>query len=198
MRSRGTGPGPVPDQRRHLLVRVPATSTGHPLIEAGKGPAIVGAIRVALAAGDVREAERLVQRLQHGHSQAYQPLVDLWLESEDVDPDLAAGYRSSLDLRTAVAEHSWDTAGGRTSTRTWVSAPDQALVVHRRTETSTARIEAVHPDGNHTPPLPTLLPTCSPSRPAQPGRASAGWTTMRVSHRRGAYTIVHSTEGGGW
>ncbi|MBB2922348.1 glycosyl hydrolase family 95 catalytic domain-containing protein [Cellulomonas cellasea] len=58
----------------------PATNAGLPRIEPGEGPAVVAATREALARGDVRAAERHVQRLQHGHSQAYQPLVDLWVE----------------------------------------------------------------------------------------------------------------------
>ena len=133
----------------------PATTAGTPLIAAGAGPGVVDAVRAALRAGDVRAAERLVQLLQHGHSQAYQPLVDLWLEDvgageggdaaervgagEDVGDGASSvtGYRRSLDLRTAVAEHSWETDSGessRTTTRAWVSAPDQAFLVHRRVE----------------------------------------------------------------
>ncbi|MGW6129609.1 glycosyl hydrolase family 95 catalytic domain-containing protein [Cellulomonas sp. NPDC055163] len=58
----------------------PATNAGIPRIAPGEGPHVVAAAREALARGDVRAAERHVQRLQHGHSQAYQPLVDLWVE----------------------------------------------------------------------------------------------------------------------
>ena len=55
----------------------PATVGGTPLLEAGEGPAVLGEVRAALGEGDVRRAEKLSTRLQHGHSQAYQPLVDL-------------------------------------------------------------------------------------------------------------------------
>ena len=48
------------------------------------GPAALAAAREALERGDVREAERQVQRLQGGFVQAYQPLVDLWLEQDAV------------------------------------------------------------------------------------------------------------------
>lgn len=141
----------------------PATSAGTPLIADGEGPGVVGAVRDALRAGDVREAERLVQRLQHGHSQAYQPLVDLWIEDADADAGRAdspgqsagetgarTGYCRSLDLRTAVAEHAWQIGTSLTRTRSWVSAPDQALVVHRRAETGlltpvVISLTSVHP-----------------------------------------------------
>lgn len=131
----------------------PATSAGTPLIPDGAGPGVVDAARAALRDGDVREAERLVQLLQHGHSQAYQPLVDLWLD--EVDPTTVTSYHRSLDLRTAVAEHSWQPASpeaARTTTRAWVSAPDKALVVHRRAEAGVlpplrVSLTSVHPTG---------------------------------------------------
>lgn len=158
----------------------PATSAGTPVMADGEGPGILDAARAALRDGDVREAERLVQRLQHGHSQAYQPLVDLWLEEVGdgavgvSGASAVPGYRRSLDLRTAVAEHSWEAGAGvpaaaegaagdggaagdadapgtgRTTTRSWVSAPDQALVVHRRVDAGVlprliVSLTSVHP-----------------------------------------------------
>lgn len=118
----------------------PATVAGRSLLEPGEGPRVVDEARAALAAGDVRAAERAVQRLQHGHSQAYQPLVDLLLHevgpAEEVHPDARAvtppGYARSLDLHTAVARHTWSAAGSTVVQETWSSAPHQVLVVDRR------------------------------------------------------------------
>ncbi|ACZ20500.1 hypothetical protein Sked_05400 [Sanguibacter keddieii DSM 10542] len=115
----------------------PATTAGRRHFETGEGPGIVDDARAALAAGDVRAAERAVQRLQHGHSQAYQPLVDLLLVEVDpaggaVDPEPRTGYARSLDLRTAVARHTWTGAGGTVVQETWSSAPRGVLVVDRR------------------------------------------------------------------
>ena len=44
------------------------------------GPAVIAGARTALSVGDPAAASDLLQTLQHGHSQAYQPLADLWLE----------------------------------------------------------------------------------------------------------------------
>lgn len=142
----------------------PATVAGRSLIAAGEGPRVLDDARAALASGDVRAAERAVQRLQHGHSQAYQPLVDLLVQeagpgeevraAEDLHPageahfadavhrahethraDEAATpprYARTLDLRTAVASHSWSSAGATILQETWSSAPHQVLVVDRR------------------------------------------------------------------
>lgn len=89
----------------------PATNAGIPRIAPGEGPQVVAAAREALARGDVRAAERHVQRLQHGHSQAYQPLVDLWVEQLPAAdgrawPDELAGAdeRAQLDERARVVE----------------------------------------------------------------------------------------------
>ena len=119
----------------------PATVVGHSLLAPGEGPRVLDDARAALAAGDVRAAERAVQRLQHGHSQAYQPLVDLVVQEvgpgEEAHPDDRAttlpGYARTLDLRTAVARHSWSVAGATVVQETWSSAPHQVLVVDRRT-----------------------------------------------------------------
>lgn len=118
----------------------PATVAGRSLLEPGEGPRVVDEARAALAAGDVRAAERAVQRLQHGHSQAYQPLVDLLVHevgpAEEVAPDVRAatppGYARTLDLRAAVARHTWSGAGATVIQETWSSAPHQVLVVDRR------------------------------------------------------------------
>lgn len=88
------------------------------------GPAALAAARDALARDDVREAERQVQRLQGGFVQAYQPLVDLWLEQDEAAAD---GYERWLRLDEGVAGQSW--ASG--TQEVFVSRPASVVVVHR-------------------------------------------------------------------
>lgn len=131
----------------------PATSLGSPQIRAGQGPTVLAAVRAALDAGDVPAAEREVQRLQHGHSQSYQPLVDLWLEDERADQ--VEGYARSLDLREAVAAHRWTLAGTAVHQEAFVSAPAGALVVRRWAEGPggidvTVRVSSPHPTATVT------------------------------------------------
>ncbi|WP_421740829.1 glycoside hydrolase family 95 protein [Cellulomonas sp.] len=89
------------------------------------GPAALSAARAALAHDDVREAERQVQRLQGGFGQAYQPLVDLWLDQPA--PAHVDEYTRWLRLDEGVAGHSW-TSGTQEA---FVSHPASVLVVHR-------------------------------------------------------------------
>ncbi|MGW4021962.1 glycoside hydrolase family 95 protein [Streptomyces sp. NPDC005009] len=107
----------------------PATAVGTPLIGPGEGPAVVAKARAALDAGDVRRAEDTLRRLQHGHSQAYQPLVDLELDQDA--PGDTGQYTRTLDLATAVASHAYGTGEDRVVQESWVSAPAQALFVSR-------------------------------------------------------------------
>lgn len=80
----------------------PASAAGRRVPDA---PAVIAAARDALARGAVTEAERLIRGVQYGHSQAFQPLVDLWLEQESGS---SGAYRRELDLRTGVASHECD------------------------------------------------------------------------------------------
>lgn len=88
------------------------------------GPAALAAARDAVERGDVREAERQVQRLQGGFVQAYQPLVDVWLEQEEVPVD---GYERWLRLDEGVAGQSWATG----AQEAFVSRPASVVVAHR-------------------------------------------------------------------
>ncbi|GEA86502.1 glycoside hydrolase family 95 protein [Cellulomonas cellasea] len=160
----------------------PATNAGLPRIEPGEGPAVVAAAREALARGDVRAAERHVQRLQHGHSQAYQPLVDLWVEQlpgpgERAWPDEPAAapgagtsYARWLDLRDAVAGHAWTSGGVPSEQEVFVSAPAGVLVLRRVVERAHAdlvlSVTSAHPlDDVRT----------STSDPDDDGVRGAGW-----------------------
>jgi alpha-L-fucosidase 2 len=117
------------------------------------GPLIVRAAREALAAGDVRAAEDELARLQGGHSQAYQPLADLWIEQHRPDP-VPDGYLRHLDLRTAVASHTYRTPLGRVSQEAWISAPAQAMVIRRRAQEDQPvliRLDSPHPSAVASP-----------------------------------------------
>ncbi|GIE94423.1 glycoside hydrolase family 95 protein [Paractinoplanes rishiriensis] len=99
------------------------------------GPGLLRSARTALAAGDVRVAEALLQRFQGGNCQAYQPLGDLWIGQRrpraDDEPD---AYQRHLDLRSAVASHTYHSASGRVSQEAWISHGAQALVIRRRVQ----------------------------------------------------------------
>ena len=112
------------------------------------GPAIVAAARAALADGDVHAAEETLRSLQGGHCQAFQPLADLWVEQRR--PDDLDGYLRHLDLRTAVASHSFHTRSARVSQEAWISAPAGALIVRRRVQQThdlplRLRLDSPHP-----------------------------------------------------
>ncbi len=115
----------------------PGTTNGTPLISPGEGPHVLAEVRAALARGEVRRAEKSSTRLQHGHSQAFQPLVDLWLEqqvessTDGVDAGVGA-YTRGLDLDTAIASHYLERDGLGVNQESWVSAAHQALVVTRK------------------------------------------------------------------
>ena len=118
------------------------------------GPGLVGKARAALLGGDVRAAERWLRRLQGGHSQAYQPLADLWIEQGPLLPP--EDYRRQLDIRTAVASHAYRTAAGGVSPEAWLSAPAQALVIRRRAEPAVetpvrVRLDSPHPTAAVSP-----------------------------------------------
>ncbi|GAB2604757.1 alpha/beta hydrolase [Paractinoplanes abujensis] len=92
------------------------------------GPELVEAARAALARGDVRAAEEALRGLQGGNSQAFQPLADLWItQAVAAEPTV---YQRHLDLRSAVASHTWSGPGGRVSQEAWIGP--QALVIRRR------------------------------------------------------------------
>ncbi|GAA2755259.1 glycosyl hydrolase family 95 catalytic domain-containing protein [Actinopolymorpha rutila] len=112
----------------------PVTVAGHPPVRADAAREALTAVRKALDAGDVRGAETAVRHLQYGHSQAYQPLADLWLtqSARANSEDVPAGYRRALDLRTAITSHQWTQGGVDVQQEAWSSRPNRALVVHRR------------------------------------------------------------------
>lgn len=125
--------------------------SGTPLSAAGSrrpevdGPAVIAQVRTCLARGDVATAEKLMQTLQFGHSQSFQPVADLWID--DLDDTSAAGYERTLDLGDAVAAHRW--ADGAITQEAFVSHPARVLVIRRRCAAGplnvAVRLAAAHP-----------------------------------------------------
>ncbi|MFT4260198.1 glycosyl hydrolase family 95 catalytic domain-containing protein [Microbacterium sp.] len=99
-----------------------------------RGPAALDAARAALARGDAAEAERLVRPQQTPWVQAYLPLGRVDIEVHDTSADAvsadAATLHRELDLRTAIAAHSYDSNAGRVRHETWADA-EAGAIVHR-------------------------------------------------------------------
>ncbi|WP_236045659.1 glycosyl hydrolase family 95 catalytic domain-containing protein [Paractinoplanes ovalisporus] len=107
------------------------TPSGKSVVEGG--PALIAQARAALDNGDVRTAEEALRRLQGGNSQAYQPLADLWITQETTEPPTV--YQRHLDMRSAVASHTYGGPGGRVSQEAWIGP--RALVIRRRMQKPT-------------------------------------------------------------
>lgn len=162
----------------------PATAAGTPLLAPGEGPHVLAETRAALLEGDPSRAEKISSRLQHGHSQSFQPLVDLWWKLDlDVRTSEAcpSGYARELDLEEAVARHRTVLGETRMVQESWVSAIHDALVVTRRGESV---------DAGDPAPLPTTdlalgsrHPTASTTAWAsEPGRGRIETVVRMPSH----------------
>lgn len=103
-------------------------SPGESGTDRGDGPQVLTALRQLLAEQRWDEADVVVRRLQRGHSQAFQPLATLSVSLATPGPDPALAR--SLDLRRSVARH----ASSAMAVDTYVSAPDQALMLRVRLE----------------------------------------------------------------
>ncbi|MGC5170370.1 glycosyl hydrolase family 95 catalytic domain-containing protein [Microbacterium sp. DT81.1] len=107
----------------------PASAHGRLSHASVDGPAALARVRSALAAGDVAAATAAEQDLQLGWSQAYQPLADVWVESDgDREPRT---LERILDLPTATSTTTWTTPAQSAREVSWVSAPDGVLVIER-------------------------------------------------------------------
>ncbi len=96
-------------------------------------------IRRLLFEGRYVDAEKLTEKEVLGERispRGYQPLGDLWIESDA--PQHVRGYRRELDLATGVARTEWQLRDGGFSREVFANAPDQVLVV---------RLESDQPGG---------------------------------------------------
>ncbi|WP_078910875.1 glycosyl hydrolase family 95 catalytic domain-containing protein [Streptomyces sp. NRRL WC-3742] len=105
-----------------------------PTVTAEQARAAVEAARASLLAGDPEAAGTAVRELQHRHSQAFLPFVDLSLRVTPAgsgtwrsEPDL---YERSLDLGTATHETRWRRDGTEVRQTSFAGHPDHVLV-HR-------------------------------------------------------------------
>ncbi|MCA0293811.1 MAG: glycoside hydrolase family 95 protein [Actinobacteria bacterium] len=87
--------------------------------------------RARIAAGDYAGGDAALRRLQHRHSQAFLPFVDLHLHLGVTGPTEA--YERVLDLGTATHTSAFDLGGSRVTRRTYVSHPDRVIVHELRT-----------------------------------------------------------------
>ncbi|WP_194410198.1 glycosyl hydrolase family 95 catalytic domain-containing protein [Microbacterium cremeum] len=110
----------------------PASEYDEPRISAGEARRTLDESRRAVAEGRYTDAETAVKRLQHRHSQAYQPFVDLVVRVTTHDGTSATGYRRRLDLRTATHTASGRVGEVHIAHETWVSAA-HGVLVHRVT-----------------------------------------------------------------
>lgn len=93
------------------------------------GPGAITRAREAVSAGDFPGAEAELAKIATAHTQSYLPFAEMTL-----DLGLGAGgdvgkYRRSLDLRTALHEHSYDAAGRTITEQVYISAEHQVLVL---------------------------------------------------------------------
>ncbi|GAA5507432.1 glycoside hydrolase family 95 protein [Novipirellula caenicola] len=88
-------------------------------------------VRRLLFEGKNAEATRLAGRKMMGDPsriKSYQTLADLFLDF--VDTDKVSNYRRDLDLTTAISRVQYKVDGIKYTREVFVSAPDQAIVVH--------------------------------------------------------------------
>jgi len=76
---------------------------------------------------DYHAADQECRKMQGPYNQAYEPLGDLLIDFAHGDE--STDYRRSLDLDSALSAVNYTTGGGRVSRETFVSAPDQIIVV---------------------------------------------------------------------
>jgi alpha-L-fucosidase 2 len=89
----------------------------------------LAAIRNAvLQQQDYQLADQLCQKMQGLFAESYQPLGNLRLELTHTGP--SKNYRRQLDLDTACTLTSYEVGGVQFKRETFVSAPDQVLILH--------------------------------------------------------------------
>jgi alpha-L-fucosidase 2 len=101
----------------------------------------VPAVRQLLLEGKVKEAEALADKTLLAtprRQPPYEPLGDLTLTFDDIDPSRATNYRRSLDLFDGVISIAYDLNGTHYTREAFASYPDAAIVVHLKASTAHA------------------------------------------------------------
>lgn len=110
----------------------PASEEAEPRVSPTAARRALDESRRALTEGRFPDADAAVKRLQHRHSQAYLPFVDLFVRVGAGDDSRVTRYRRGLDLRTATHLASGRVGGVDVTHETWVSAA-HGVLVHRVT-----------------------------------------------------------------
>ncbi len=87
--------------------------------------------KAVLERQDYVEADRISRRMQGPYNQSYQPLGNLRIDFAHGDE--AADYRRELDLDSAVSRVTYRIGNARYTRETFVSAPDQVIVLRLST-----------------------------------------------------------------
>ena len=108
---------------------------------------VTGLIR----AGHYADADNYITAHWLGRGQqSYEPLGDLYIDTESPGPGPVADYRRSLDLADAVSSTRWTQAGVAYTRDVFASFPDQVIVVRFSASrpnvlSFTASLKSVHP-----------------------------------------------------
>jgi alpha-L-fucosidase 2 len=92
-----------------------------------KAPEVLAEVRRLIADGKYVEADAAARGMQGPFTQSYEPLGDLTIAFEH--GDVARAYRRQLDLATAVADVRYHVGDTNFVRESFVSHPDQVLVV---------------------------------------------------------------------
>ena len=112
----------------------PANELIEPRVGGAEAAAAIDEAREAISAGRYSAAEPALRRLQHRYSQTYLPVGDLYLELRPVGSNptvtpTVRDYRRTLDLQRAVHLTTFELDGVRVRVESYVSRPDNCLVV---------------------------------------------------------------------
>jgi len=115
--------------QEHILLNDITLWSGRPvdLTSIPDVSANVADVREALRSGRYARADSLQKRLQGPYSESYAPLGDLHLRM--LHGTDTAAYRRTLSLDSALATVQYTSGGVDYRRRTWVSAPDQVMVI---------------------------------------------------------------------
>jgi alpha-L-fucosidase 2 len=115
--------------------------SGQPVVQPDADPSRLAAMRSLVFADQYHDADKLSHAMQGPYSQTYQPLADLTLLFDSHTSPTA--YVRTLDLDRAVATITYEQDGVRYTRESFISHPDQIIVVRltaNRPEALTCRV----------------------------------------------------------
>jgi alpha-L-fucosidase 2 len=121
-------------EREHLQLNEETIYAGKQMDRVNpEARANIPVIRRMLLAGKVTEAQELAQKTVLAvprRQPPYEPLGDLTINFEGIDPSQVKNYRRSLDLSDGVVQIDFDANGAHYSRTVFASYPDGAVIVH--------------------------------------------------------------------